>query len=91
VRKCTRQHSHFLVWGVGVGAADLPSHPSRFQDQEWIRPNGCAHFSPEFVKFHAVPVEAVDVSSCAINYHGLDNLCEWAKVGGHGKTQQFLC
>nr|XP_020042564.1 ATP synthase subunit s-like protein isoform X1 [Castor canadensis] len=46
----------------------------KFQDQEWIRPNGCAHFSPEFVKFHAVPVEAVDVSSCAINYHGLDNL-----------------
>ena len=32
--------------------------------------------SLEFRKLQEVPLEAVDASGCAINYHGLDNLCE---------------
>ncbi|XP_004391310.2 distal membrane-arm assembly complex protein 2 isoform X2 [Trichechus manatus latirostris] len=47
---------------------------NRFQGQEWIRPNGRGHFSLDFLKFQAVPVEAVDASGCTLNYSGLDNL-----------------
>lgn len=46
----------------------------KFQDQEWIRPNKHGRFSLEFLKFQNVPVEAVDASGCAINYHGLRSL-----------------
>ncbi|KAM9632561.1 distal membrane-arm assembly complex protein 2 [Trichechus inunguis] len=46
----------------------------KFQGQEWIRPNGRGHFSLDFLKFQAVPVEAVDASGCTLNYSGLDNL-----------------
>ncbi|XP_062966759.1 distal membrane-arm assembly complex protein 2 [Cynocephalus volans] len=46
----------------------------KFQDKEWIRPDGRGRFPLEFLKFQAVPVEAVDASGCAINYQGLDNL-----------------
>ncbi|ELV12203.1 ATP synthase subunit s-like protein [Tupaia chinensis] len=48
----------------------------KFQDKEWIRPNRKGHFSREFFKFQEVPVEAIDASGCAINYQGLDNLCD---------------
>ncbi|XP_049757369.1 distal membrane-arm assembly complex protein 2 isoform X2 [Elephas maximus indicus] len=46
----------------------------KFQGEEWIRPSGRGHFSLDFLKFQAVPVEAVDASGCALNYNGLDNL-----------------
>uniref|UniRef100_G1TW66 Distal membrane-arm assembly complex protein 2 n=1 Tax=Oryctolagus cuniculus TaxID=9986 RepID=G1TW66_RABIT len=46
----------------------------KFQDQEWIRPNKHGRFSLKFLKFQNVPVEAVDASGCAINYHGLRSL-----------------
>ncbi|XP_029782011.1 distal membrane-arm assembly complex protein 2 [Suricata suricatta] len=46
----------------------------RFQGKEWIRPNQRGHFSLDFLKLQAVPVEAVDASGCAINYQGLDSL-----------------
>nr|XP_060507217.1 distal membrane-arm assembly complex protein 2 isoform X1 [Panthera onca] len=46
----------------------------RFQGREWIRPNQRGHFSLDFLKLQAVPVEAVDASGCAINYQGLDSL-----------------
>lgn len=59
-----------------------PPSPSRFQGEEWIRSDARGHFSLDFVKFQAVPVEAVDASGCAINYQGLDSLCEWAEAGG---------
>uniref|UniRef100_A0A8C9KZB1 Distal membrane-arm assembly complex protein 2 n=1 Tax=Panthera tigris altaica TaxID=74533 RepID=A0A8C9KZB1_PANTA len=47
---------------------------NRFQGREWIRPNQRGHFSLDFLKLQAVPVEAVDASGCAINYQGLDSL-----------------
>uniref|UniRef100_A0A673VR38 Distal membrane-arm assembly complex protein 2 n=1 Tax=Suricata suricatta TaxID=37032 RepID=A0A673VR38_SURSU len=47
---------------------------NRFQGKEWIRPNQRGHFSLDFLKLQAVPVEAVDASGCAINYQGLDSL-----------------
>lgn len=40
--------------------------------------------SLEFQKLQEVPLEAVDASGCAINYQGLDNLCEWGEAGGGG-------
>ncbi|XP_032179429.1 distal membrane-arm assembly complex protein 2 isoform X7 [Mustela erminea] len=47
---------------------------NRFQGKEWIRPNTRGRFSLDFLTFPEVPVEAVDASGSAINYHGLDNL-----------------
>ncbi|KAF3818119.1 hypothetical protein GH733_012427 [Mirounga leonina] len=47
---------------------------NRFQGKEWIRSDARGHFSLDFLKFQAVPVEAVDASGCAINYQGLDSL-----------------
>ncbi|XP_059008552.1 distal membrane-arm assembly complex protein 2 isoform X5 [Mustela lutreola] len=47
---------------------------NRFQGKEWIWPNTRGRFSLDFLKFPEVPVEAVDASGSAINYHGLDNL-----------------
>ncbi|XP_032179425.1 distal membrane-arm assembly complex protein 2 isoform X3 [Mustela erminea] len=46
----------------------------KFQGKEWIRPNTRGRFSLDFLTFPEVPVEAVDASGSAINYHGLDNL-----------------
>ncbi|KAM5236368.1 distal membrane-arm assembly complex protein 2 [Ctenodactylus gundi] len=46
----------------------------KFRDKEWIRPNERGRFSTDFLTFQAVPIEAVDASGCAINYHGLDSL-----------------
>lgn len=71
------------------GEAGCPGHcpsPSRFQGKEWIRPNTRGRFSLDFLKFPEVPVEAVDASGSAINYHGLDNLREWA---GDGRACAF--
>lgn len=53
----------------------------KFRGKEWIRSNGRGHSTLEFLHFQAVPVEAVDASDCAINYQGLDNLCEWGRAG----------
>ncbi|XP_032697899.1 distal membrane-arm assembly complex protein 2 isoform X2 [Lontra canadensis] len=47
---------------------------NRFQGKEWIQPNARGRFSLDFLTFPAVPVEAVNASGSAINYHGLDNL-----------------
>ncbi|XP_064436990.1 distal membrane-arm assembly complex protein 2 isoform X5 [Mirounga angustirostris] len=47
---------------------------NRFQGKEWIRSDARGHFSLDFLKFQAVPVEAIDASGCAINYQGLDSL-----------------
>ncbi|XP_036894893.1 distal membrane-arm assembly complex protein 2 isoform X5 [Sturnira hondurensis] len=49
---------------------------NRFQGKEWIRSSGRRPLSLELLNFQAVPVESVDASDCAINYEGLDNLCE---------------
>ncbi|XP_027473879.2 distal membrane-arm assembly complex protein 2 isoform X5 [Zalophus californianus] len=46
----------------------------KFQGKEWIRSDARGHFSLDFLKFQAVPVEAVDASGCAINYQGLDSV-----------------
>ncbi|XP_030877453.1 distal membrane-arm assembly complex protein 2 isoform X2 [Leptonychotes weddellii] len=46
----------------------------KFQGKEWIRSDAHGHFSLDFLKFQAVPVEAVNASGCAINYQGLDSL-----------------
>ncbi|KAM6153047.1 distal membrane-arm assembly complex protein 2 [Erethizon dorsatum] len=46
----------------------------KFRDMEWIRSDEWRSFIAGVSKFQAVPVEAVDASGCAINYHGLDNL-----------------
>ncbi|XP_036894892.1 distal membrane-arm assembly complex protein 2 isoform X4 [Sturnira hondurensis] len=48
----------------------------KFQGKEWIRSSGRRPLSLELLNFQAVPVESVDASDCAINYEGLDNLCE---------------
>lgn len=81
--KCTDM-CHLCViqaWG-GVGyLLTLPLPLSRFQGKEWIRSNGRGHSTLELLRFQAVPVEAVDASDCAINYQGLDNLCEWGGAG----------
>uniref|UniRef100_A0A452UXC8 Uncharacterized protein n=1 Tax=Ursus maritimus TaxID=29073 RepID=A0A452UXC8_URSMA len=45
----------------------------KFQDKEWIWSNEHGHFSLKFLKFQAVLLEAVNVSSCAANYRGLDS------------------
>ncbi|XP_035580884.1 distal membrane-arm assembly complex protein 2 isoform X2 [Zalophus californianus] len=58
----------------------------KFQGKEWIRSDARGHFSLDFLKFQAVPVEAVDASGCAINYQGLDSVCEWAETAG-----LFIC
>lgn len=60
-----------------------PLSPSRFQGKEWIRSNARGHFPLDFMTFQAVPVEAVDASGCAINYQGLDSVCE---RGGDGRA-----
>lgn len=46
-----------------------------------MRANEQGLSSLEFRKLQEVPVEAVDASGCAINYQGLDNLCEWGGAG----------
>ncbi|XP_075393318.1 distal membrane-arm assembly complex protein 2 isoform X1 [Tenrec ecaudatus] len=46
----------------------------KFQGQEWIGPDRYSQFRQNFLKFQAVPIEAVDASGCALNYNGLDNL-----------------
>lgn len=53
---------------------------------EWIRSEEWRRFIAEVSRFQAVPVEAVDASGSAINYHGLDSLCERAQ-GGARKPQ----
>ena len=54
-----------------------------------MRANEQGLSSLEFRKLQEVPVEAVDASGCAINYQGLDNLCEWGG-GGEVETDQAL-
>ncbi|XP_069854948.1 distal membrane-arm assembly complex protein 2-like [Dipodomys merriami] len=46
----------------------------KFQGQEWIRPSKHGWISPSLGDLHSVPVEAVDVSGCVINYEGLDHI-----------------
>lgn len=46
----------------------------KFQGQEWIRATERGYSHRQLLNFQAVPIEAVDVSDCAINYEGLDNL-----------------
>ncbi|KAM6223670.1 distal membrane-arm assembly complex protein 2 [Rhynchocyon petersi] len=46
----------------------------RFRGHDWIRADGPGRISLDFLKFQAVPVEAVDASGCPLNYNGMDNL-----------------
>ncbi|XP_021106645.1 ATP synthase subunit s-like protein isoform X2 [Heterocephalus glaber] len=65
-----------------AGACFILQHGGsvKFRDREWIRSDEYRRFSAEVLKFQAVPVEAIDASGCAINYHGLDNLLPLKKL-----------
>ncbi|XP_063108886.1 distal membrane-arm assembly complex protein 2 isoform X2 [Cavia porcellus] len=56
------------------GAVKYDSRGFLFRDMEWIRSEEWRRFIAEVSRFQAVPVEAVDASGSAINYHGLDSL-----------------
>ncbi|XP_069063613.1 distal membrane-arm assembly complex protein 2 isoform X2 [Pleurodeles waltl] len=48
---------------------------ARFQGQEeWFRADKKGKFSWDFINHKDVPVEAVDLSGCLVNYDGLENI-----------------
>lgn len=70
---------------MGISGVPTWNLLSRFQGKEWIRFSEHGYFPVQLLSFQAVPIEAVDASDCAINYEGLDNLCEWGgevEMGG---------
>ncbi|XP_047568014.1 distal membrane-arm assembly complex protein 2 isoform X6 [Lutra lutra] len=73
-RPFTHIKEHFGPHAAGAYFILKQGGAVRFQGKEWIRPNARGRFSLDFLTFPAVPVEAVDASGSAINYHGLDSL-----------------
>lgn len=74
---------------MGINGVPTWNFLSRFQGKEWIRSTEHGYSLLQLLNFKAVPIEAVDASDCAINYEGLDNLCEWGGWGRGGPGSAF--